>query len=77
MAYLDGLGGVGEQRRRESEEMEMFVASGSGASFDSGVTPVVEGMVGEEAMEMVMEGMMGGMDEILGMGMEMEMGGLM
>lgn len=48
-----------ERRRRESEEMEIFAALGSGASFDSNVTPVVEGIVGEEAMEMVMEGLMG------------------
>ncbi|KAL5344647.1 transcription factor [Pseudogymnoascus australis] len=43
-----------EHRRRESEEMEISAASGSGASFDSGVAPVVEGMVGEEPLEMVM-----------------------
>ncbi|KAL5346558.1 hypothetical protein ACLOAV_008265 [Pseudogymnoascus australis] len=64
-----------EQRCRESEEMEMFAASGSYA-FDLGVTPVMEGMGGEEATETGMEHMMGGMDEVLGMGigMEMEMG---
>ncbi|KFZ06325.1 hypothetical protein V501_07527 [Pseudogymnoascus sp. VKM F-4519 (FW-2642)] len=65
-----------EQRRRENEEMEMetLAASWSGASFDSGVAPVMEGMVGEGAMEMVMKGMTGGVDEILGMGTEMEVG---
>lgn len=80
-----------EQRRRESEEMEeMFAgAAGSGAgAFDSGVTPVVEGMGGGmmggvgmgEGMDMMGGaggmggGMMdGGMDEVLGLGMEMEM----
>lgn len=71
-----------EQRRRESEDMEeMFSGAGSGSSFDSGVTPVVEGMaddgMGGGLGEMDgMDGMMSGvgMDEVLGMGMEMEMG---
>ena len=43
-----------EHRRRESEDMEISAASGSGASFDSGVAPVVEGLVGEEPLETVM-----------------------
>jgi hypothetical protein len=49
-----------EQRRGEREDA--FVASESGASFDSGATPVVE------AMKMGMEGMMGGIDEVLELG---------
>ncbi|OBT77446.1 hypothetical protein VF21_04280 [Pseudogymnoascus sp. 05NY08] len=69
-----------EQRRRESEdELEGMFAGSAGGSFDSGVTPVVDGMGGDDGMNggmgmngMVdggMDGMMGGMDEVLGMGM--------
>ncbi|OBT66736.1 hypothetical protein VE03_04126 [Pseudogymnoascus sp. 23342-1-I1] len=71
-----------EQRRRESEDLEdMFEGSGAGR-FDSGVTPGVGGMGGGGGvgvMEMGMDGMgdgmemMGGMDEVLGLGVGMGM----
>ncbi|KAL5347764.1 transcription factor [Pseudogymnoascus australis] len=75
-----------EQRRRESEDLEeMFKGSAGGGGFDSGVTPVVDGM-GPDGMVGGLEGMNGmggmgaggmemiggmgeGMDEVLGMGM--------
>ncbi|KFY46750.1 hypothetical protein V494_00350 [Pseudogymnoascus sp. VKM F-4513 (FW-928)] len=49
-----------EQRRGESEDA--FMSSESGASLDSDATPVVE------AIKMGTESMMGGMDEVLEMG---------
>ncbi|OBT85648.1 hypothetical protein VE02_05807 [Pseudogymnoascus sp. 03VT05] len=69
-----------EQRRRESEdELEGMFAGSAGGGFDSGVTPVVEGMGGDDGLgggmgggmmvEGGIDGMMGGMDEVLGMGM--------
>ncbi|OBT48824.1 hypothetical protein VE00_00588 [Pseudogymnoascus sp. WSF 3629] len=75
-----------EERRRRSEELEdLFSGSAGGGGFDSGVTPVVDGMVDggmdgmmggmegmvDGGMDGMMGGMEGGMDEVLGMGMGM------